>query len=221
MAIFFTSDHHFGHRNIIDYTGRPFRTVPEMNRELIWRWNNAVNESDTVYHLGDFAMGSIDEGLEIISQLNGTKILIVGNHDRPFAHNKRARPAQIASWSKRYLEAGFAALMESTTFGLSSGEVVALSHFPYEGDHFDGDRFEAARLPDQGLPLLHGHTHKAERVSHSKAGTLQIHVGVDAWEFTPVHEAMIARMVGNERRSKRPVVSFGGTVTGSSGQLLQ
>jgi calcineurin-like phosphoesterase family protein len=53
--VFFTSDTHFGHANIIKYCGRPFASVEEMNRELIARWNAVVGPRDTVYHLGDRA----------------------------------------------------------------------------------------------------------------------------------------------------------------------
>jgi calcineurin-like phosphoesterase family protein len=55
--VFFTSDTHFNHANIISYCSRPFSSADEMNREIIARWNAVVGPEDTVYHLGDFAMG--------------------------------------------------------------------------------------------------------------------------------------------------------------------
>jgi calcineurin-like phosphoesterase family protein len=58
MAIFFTSDHHFGHENIIRYCNRPFTSVQQMNEIMILRWNGAVLPEDEVYYLGDFAMKS-------------------------------------------------------------------------------------------------------------------------------------------------------------------
>ena len=81
--IFFTSDTHFGHANIIKYCARPFASVQEMNRELIARWNAVVGPRDTVYHLGDFAFGKASEAPTFLRKLNGAKkILIRGNHDR-------------------------------------------------------------------------------------------------------------------------------------------
>ncbi|MBI4064548.1 MAG: metallophosphoesterase [Elusimicrobia bacterium] len=81
--IFFTSDTHFNHTNIIKYCGRPFESVEEMNREMIGQWNAAVGQDDTVFHLGDFALGEASEWPKIFQQLNGAKkILIRGNHDR-------------------------------------------------------------------------------------------------------------------------------------------
>lgn len=78
MKIFIISDTHFNHENIIRYSNRPFETAEEMNEEMIKRWNAKVGRDDLVVHLGDFALG--DEG-EIKNRLNGTIILLPGNHD--------------------------------------------------------------------------------------------------------------------------------------------
>ena len=88
MKIFIISDTHFNHKNIIEYTKRPFNTVEEMNQELIKRWNNKVGKDDLVIHLGDFALGDKEEVVEIKNRLNGNIILIQGNHD-----NKSIREA--------------------------------------------------------------------------------------------------------------------------------
>lgn len=81
MKIFVISDTHFNHENIISYTGRPFKTIDEMNREIIKKWNNKVGKEDLVIHLGDFALGSKEEIKELKNKLNGTILLIRGNHD--------------------------------------------------------------------------------------------------------------------------------------------
>jgi len=81
MKIFVTSDTHFNHRNIIEYTGRPFKTVEEMNEEIINKWNDKVRKDDLVIHLGDFALGNEEEIKNIKNRLNGTIILLKGNHD--------------------------------------------------------------------------------------------------------------------------------------------
>lgn len=77
----FTSDTHFFHKNILEYEkeARPFSTVEEMNECLINRWNSCVNSKDIVYHLGDFCFGRAN--IDIASRLNGTKRLVMGNHD--------------------------------------------------------------------------------------------------------------------------------------------
>jgi calcineurin-like phosphoesterase family protein len=55
--IYFSSDHHFSHSNVIKYCNRPYTSVQEMNEDLIQRWNNQVKPEDTVYYLGDFSLG--------------------------------------------------------------------------------------------------------------------------------------------------------------------
>jgi len=80
--IYLTSDTHFSHYNIIKYCNRPFYSAKEMNEVLIANWNSTVSPEDTIFHLGDFALTKREESAEIISRLNGYKILIRGNHDR-------------------------------------------------------------------------------------------------------------------------------------------
>ena len=82
MNKFFTSDHHFYHRNVIGYCNRPFKTVEEMNKVFIDNWNKVVNDIDEVYYLGDFSFGTIDQTKELLSVLKGKKYLIIGSHDK-------------------------------------------------------------------------------------------------------------------------------------------
>src|SRR5271170_819424 len=81
--IFFTSDEHYGHTNIIKYTNRPYKDVETMNRDLIARHNSVVDPLDIVYHLGDFALTHPRYAHDILKKLNGAKhILVKGNHDK-------------------------------------------------------------------------------------------------------------------------------------------
>lgn len=79
--IWFTSDMHFNHRNIIKFCNRPYENVEEMNNALIENWNNVVGKDDIVFNLGDFLFGNKNKWKEIISKLNGHHYLILGNHD--------------------------------------------------------------------------------------------------------------------------------------------
>jgi len=81
MKIFIISDTHFHHKNIIEYSNRPFKSIEEMDKEMIKRWNNKVGKEDIVIHLGDFALGSEKEIKELRNDLNGTIFLLKGNHD--------------------------------------------------------------------------------------------------------------------------------------------
>jgi len=70
-VIYFTADHHFGHKNIIEYTNRPFSTVGEMDEALITAWNETVDLDDRVYHLGDFTLGAFGSANRFFIRLNG------------------------------------------------------------------------------------------------------------------------------------------------------
>ena len=79
---FFTSDSHYNHLNIIRYCNRPYKDLWSMNHDLIARWNAVVGPRDTVYHLGDFALGKSHHWPDFFKKLRaGRKILIRGNHD--------------------------------------------------------------------------------------------------------------------------------------------
>lgn len=79
--IFFTSDHHFGHKLMLQY--RPFADIYEMDAILIEKWNSVVGEKDTIYYLGDFSWRQWSETVKILKKLNGKIIYIEGNHDKP------------------------------------------------------------------------------------------------------------------------------------------
>lgn len=81
-GVFFTSDLHFRHGNIIKYCNRPFETVQEQTEKLIENWNKTVPDTATVFILGDFAFASKNQWRGILNQLTGKKYLILGNHDR-------------------------------------------------------------------------------------------------------------------------------------------
>jgi calcineurin-like phosphoesterase family protein len=85
--IWFTSDTHFDHANILKYTNRPFATVEEMNEALVENWNNLVQPGDVVYHLGDFAFHN---HATFAKRLNGQIVLIEGSHDRMSGKDKKA-----------------------------------------------------------------------------------------------------------------------------------
>ena len=78
--IWFTSDTHFGHKNIINFCERPFKDTDEMDEFIINNWNSKINKDDIVFHLGDFAFASNKRWQELICRLNGKIYLILGNH---------------------------------------------------------------------------------------------------------------------------------------------
>lgn len=185
MTTLFTADLHLGHANIIEYCpGRPGPGPEEMTAELIERWNSAVGPDDTVWFLGDVALGRIAETLPLVGLLNGTKHLVAGNHDRCWSGHKKT-----GQWTERYIEAGFVDIAEQTTIELG-GRSVLLCHFPYSGDSHDTDRYVAHRPVDTGGWLLHGHVHDAWRVNGR-----QINVGTDVWDYAPVSAEVLVELM--------------------------
>jgi len=125
----FTSDSHFGHKNILEYEkdARPFKTLEEMHHVLINNWNSVVSKNDIVYHLGDFAFGR--HNISIAGRLNGRKKLVLGNHD--------TYPSVL------YLE------FFEKLYGCLFWERCVLSHIPV---HANG-------LGKRWLLNIHGHLH--------------------------------------------------------------
>lgn len=81
--IWFTSDHHFGHINVMKYMHRPWVDITDMNQALINNWNSLIKPNDIVYYLGDFTLSTQPNQLEVwLSQLNGKLHLVKGNHDK-------------------------------------------------------------------------------------------------------------------------------------------
>jgi len=80
--LFFTSDEHYSHKRIIEYSNRPFSSVIEMNETLTQKHNALVTDKDLTIHAGDFTFEKdIDKVEQLISNLNGKHIFLKGSHD--------------------------------------------------------------------------------------------------------------------------------------------
>lgn len=183
MALFFSSDHHFGHANIIRYCERPFDSAEAMDKELIERWNAVVSRDDTVFYLGDFTFSGLSRLPSLTRALNGRKLIIPGNHD-PLSSLRSQRTRRRAT--AVYRACGWQILREAEVIDLGnicggdSLDLVACHYPPFEEIHGDVDEFCHLR-PKTQLPVVHGHTHQKDK----GRGNL-VHIGVDSWDFTPV-----------------------------------
>jgi calcineurin-like phosphoesterase family protein len=184
--IWFTSDQHFGHANIIKYCNRPFESVEDMNDQLVRRHNLLVEPTDEVYHLGDFSMHPRE--LARLKDMNGRHNLIPGNHDRCHPVHK--------NWHdklKLYLDSGFQSIYVEDQIIMTDSpfEVVTLHHLPYTGDHHDTEeRYKSFRPVDYGGWLLHGHVHTTWKVKDK-----MINVGVDQWGYAPISILQIREII--------------------------
>jgi calcineurin-like phosphoesterase family protein len=185
MDIWFTSDWHLNHRNIIEYCNRPFEDVVQMNLELIDRFNAAVKPGDLVYDLGDFSMN--DKVVPwAMKRLNGKRVLIPGNHDRCYRKHRG-----FASWSRQYVEWGFAEVRQAHELEID-GKSVRLDHMPYSDDLGRHEKYAEYRPKDDGRWLLCGHVHGAwaerERM---------VNVGVDVRGYKPIHIDEVAKLIAS------------------------
>lgn len=133
MAIFFTSDTHFGHGGALGLYHRPFASVAEMNLAMVARWNETVGPEDEVWHLGDFAIRQPQATVaELLGLLHGRKRLLAGNNDPPAT-------TQLDGWETVQPYA------EITVEGV----LLVLCHYPFRTWHDMG----------KGSVNLHGHCH--------------------------------------------------------------
>lgn len=172
--LFFTSDHHFSHSKIIDYCDRPFENVHEMNNELIRRWNEKIPHNGIVFYLGDFAWGRTTNAQYLLTKLNGTKHLIIGNHDKTVL-------------KKEYTKELFASIQYYAKIRVEDKEInksyqeICLMHYPIL--NWDNIR--------QGSWHLFGHTHDSllHHKTHGLTSNLAcLDVGVDCEysNYTPL-----------------------------------
>lgn len=140
MKVWITSDQHFYHANILNFTDdeenriRPgFADVHEMNRYMINRWNSKVAHEDKVYHLGDIVMKDSAWAFEeIMPQLRGNIVLIKGNHDN----------AKLHTYTRYFRD-----IRSEVALKTSRGRPVIFTHRP-------------VRLPNVGVFNVHGHLHQ-------------------------------------------------------------
>lgn len=120
MTIYFTSDQHFMHKNILDFEDRPFKTLEDMQEGLIEAHNSVVNKTDQVFILGDFCFGKANQWVELLNKLRGRLILIKGNHDKSKIINRVLREG--------YLEE----VHEVGTMLRADGFTLNLTHYPMD-----------------------------------------------------------------------------------------
>lgn len=169
--IFFTSDIHFGHKWLLDFNKRPFNSVEEMDNILIKNWNDTVPIDALIFVLGDIGETDDKRILEIFSQLNGTKILMRGNHDTIFKHG-----------TLQDIFTEIHDLLEIEIFDAIEYQYqkIVLCHYPM----FDWNNFH------EGSWQLFGHIHTRElpefTTLNTKLFAQQYDVGVDGNSFRPI-----------------------------------
>ncbi|MDE3023103.1 MAG: hydrolase [Pseudomonadota bacterium] len=165
MKTFVTSDLHINHSNIIQYCQHRGNSVDEMNELIIKNWNSVITPVDRVFIIGDVAMGKIADAPPLVKRLNGTKHLILGNHDKTIT--KLPEFNELFASSQDYLE--FTYKKE----GLK--QFIVMSHFPFYS--FNGQH--------HGSMHLHGHLHSPPDKIHLFPNRRIMDVGLDGNNLFP------------------------------------
>ena len=182
--VFFTSDTHFNHTNIIRFCDRPFGSTEEMNEKLIGNWNSVVGADDIVFHLGDFCLGGSAEWTKVLDRLNGKIYLIIGNHDL------------------KNMKQGFIGRFEHVAMEMRieiGKQKIYLNHYPFlcfEGGYKD-------------VWQLFGHVHTRKNNTGIDAGRLQYlyptqyDVGVDNNDFMPVSFEQVKKIIEKQVKESK------------------
>lgn len=144
--VFFIADMHFSHQASIYFDSRPFENIDDMRKQLIERWNKVVTKQDRVYILGDFCWDRNEEDiLQLLEELNGSKMIIVGNHDQ-YTRKQKVRQA-FSQFVKDYDEIDV------------DGRKVVLSHYPIASwKHMQGLKGDTS----SSYIHLYGHVHASK-----------------------------------------------------------
>jgi calcineurin-like phosphoesterase family protein len=167
MTIFFTSDLHYHHKNVIRFCNRPYSSVEEMNKALIDNHNKVVGHDDTTYFLGDLFFCQMGEAISIMSRLNGKKRLILGNHDKVIRNNKLLQ---------NQFEIIYQDLYQETIDGIH----VVMCHYP----------LLSWNKASHGAFMLYGHAHNNIPFDPLYR---RLDIGVDAQNYAPISWEEIKR----------------------------
>lgn len=208
-GVFFTSDWHVAHANVLKFDKRPFKDLDHMHRVLINNYNSSVTKDDVCYFLGDVGMGKTEVVKKVISELNGTKILILGNHDK----NTYAM-----------YDIGFNVVLNAGIFYIGDNR-ISMSHCPLPGIYredtsnmhyaYKGDDSKADEnwhgehkhgrfiINDSNVDFhIHGHIHSGPHCDKESRTNKQFDVGVAANSYRPVSISQIESWIANVKKEK-------------------
>ncbi len=179
--VWFTSDTHFHHANIVKYCDRPFGHVKTMDSAIIQNWNNVVEPNDDVIIGGDFCWGRKDSWVWLLHTLNGNKYLAPGNHDKT-----AMIPNDLFVKVSPLLN-----VMITGDEEIDDGQRIVVCHYPmitWNHSH-------------RGSWQLFGHVHSRNNNTNREQGRLrcltpnQYDIGVDNNDFTPVSYQQIKEII--------------------------
>jgi calcineurin-like phosphoesterase family protein len=165
MAIYLTSDTHFGHDREFLWGPRGFKSIEEHDETIIANWNAVVGPEDDVYVLGDIMLGTTDN-IRYVSQLKGRLHIVLGNHDtstREKLYKELPNVVEVA-------EVGIRLNYKKYHF--------VLTHYPMLTGNLEKESLKQMSLN------LYGHTHQLTNFYMDLP--YLYHVGVDSHNGYPV-----------------------------------
>lgn len=173
--IYFTSDLHAFHKNIIEFDSLPFNNLIEYREFIVKIWNDTITNEDEVYLLGDTAVGGRNGDINnFLHRLNGKKYLIAGNHEKEIL--KTAHLRKHFEWIKDY-----------HTFTYNKVKYV-LMHFPIE---------EWVNKNVGKSIHLHGHSHGRLNKVNEVVPLRRLDVGFKACGFKILSIDEITNIINN------------------------
>src|ERR1017187_6447725 len=192
--VFFASDFHVSHKNVIKFDKRPFDNIDEMHTELIKNWNSVVGPDDIVYYLGDFSLGRSETAKWFAHSLNGKIYYIMGNHDGDI---DTQRDIKALNRFERIHEYGTEIWIKDDDLKSARGsngyQQVILCHYAilsWNRAHY-------------GSWHLHGHSHGSLMKSEQDVYKRNVlDVGVNCIDYTPISYQQVKDIM-----SKREIIS--------------
>lgn len=195
QKIFFSSDQHFGHRNVVKFCNRPYSDEKEMGKALIENWNSVVGPEDIVVTMGDFFWFNDSHSIKkVVNKLNGTIYMVLGNHDKKESFRRCDTEKFIIVDGITHI---FLRCENEDKWYQKTFEIVC-SHYPQmTWSH-----------RDKGAINLFGHIHSGPRTLAEIDQDLplwtgqQLDVGVDNQEYKPVSFEDVLYQLEEQRRKK-------------------
>jgi calcineurin-like phosphoesterase family protein len=187
MTIFFTSDQHFSHANIIQYCNRPFLSIEEMDAELVRRWNSVVKKNDWVWHLGDFTLGNKETADRWFRELNGSVHILANkwHHDSRWLGKMNDKNGYVTKTHLVFEWSSMVVLEAKPHLGMPVP--IVLCHYPLA--EWDRKHYKSWHL--------HGHSHGTYVCPK---GSLALDVGVDSHDFYPISLEQVQQIMEQKER---------------------
>lgn len=189
--IFFISDLHISHKNIIKYDGRPYSDLEEMHLDLIKRWNEVVQPEDIVYYLGDLSFGRSDTVKWFVNAINGKINYIMGNHDNMKDIVKLDRWENVHEYGTEIFVKDEDNKKARGSWGYQQ---IVMSHYP----------ILSWNRAHHGSWMIHGHAHQSLTMDKSYDWYYKkkvMDVGCNGINYTPISYQEVKKIMDKKEVS--------------------